>query len=102
MAVCDELSGIFSIKLLPLGLHIRPARTTLNRAFIEGDSRPFHRANDVLYGAFNVAGAVRIFNAKDIHAAVMPREEIAIERRPERTNMDETGGRRSETYANQG
>src|SRR5437868_11060844 len=93
---------MFAVNLRPFGLHVWPARTAPYRTFVELDTGPLHRREQVLDCTFDKSSAIGIFYSENVDASMMAREEIIIERRSERTDVNKTSGRRSKADADHG
>jgi hypothetical protein len=83
-----------------LTLKIRTEISSRLRAFVPIEAEPAQPVVNGLRGFGGVARAIGVFNAKDKSAAGVFRVKPVEQGRPRATDMEVTGGRRSETDAN--
>jgi hypothetical protein len=68
-------------------------------ALVELYAQPFEGLNDIFLGTRDETGLVRVFNAENHIAAILPGEEIVVQSGADSADVERTGGTRCETNA---
>src|SRR6266567_2413148 len=102
VAVVLKLFEVALVKVRAFALQIRPEIAAHVGAFVPIEAEPSQTSVNCRRCFFDLARFVRVFDAENEFAAVMPREEPVKKCRPRPADVEITGRRRGKTDANVG
>jgi hypothetical protein len=79
MPSTDESLGVFPVDGQPFGLHVRTPVTARPRTFIEMQSGPAQRPDQIFRRPFHKTGPIRILDPQQKCPLVLSGEEVIIE-----------------------
>ena len=75
-------------------------RTPIFRPFVDFDSHPFQRLQDVGFGTGDIASLIGVFNAQNHGTAQLASQQVVVQSRTHATNVQGPSGARGKTHAN--
>ena len=94
----EELLYILLVDVATLALTVGTVLSAEGNAFVELDSEPAERLDDVVFGSGNEAVGVGIFNAEHQIAAMLACEKVVVQCCTNATDVQRTGGTWCETH----